>query len=126
MISFYPSKVQQERKEAVRKAAMDLGEVEDKLADIVDNKRSTMCRKAANPMLELCRQNRGVHIKVGQHLAQLDYLIPPEHIDALSFFLIMHQCLLIRKYVTLCAKNWDHILKKYLIHFRKIQLHLLL
>ena len=86
MISFYPSKVQKERKEAVRKAAMDLGEAEDKLDDIGDNKRSTMHRKAANRMLELCRQNRGVCVKVGQHLAQLDYLTPPEYIDILSFF----------------------------------------
>ena len=84
MISFYPSKAQQERKEAVRKAAMDLGEAEDKLADIGDNKRSMIHRKAANRMLELCRQNRGVYVKVGQHLAQLDYLTPPEFVDALS------------------------------------------
>merc|ERR1712194_112729 len=83
-ISYYRKEVQQERKEAVRKAAMDLGEAEDKLADIGDNKRSILHRKAANRILELCRQNRGVYIKVGQHLAQLDYLIPPEYIDVLS------------------------------------------
>ena len=43
-----------------------------------------MHRKAANRILELCRNNKGVYIKVGQHLAQLDYLIPPEYIDVLS------------------------------------------
>ena len=35
-------------------------------------------------MLELCRKNGGVYIKVGQHLANLDYLIPEEYIEVLS------------------------------------------
>jgi aarF domain-containing kinase len=41
-------------------------------------------QRAAQRLLELCQQNRGVYIKVGQHLANLDYLLPVEYITTLS------------------------------------------
>lgn len=40
--------------------------------------------KAANRLLKLCQKNGGVYIKIGQHLANLDYLIPQEYIETLS------------------------------------------
>lgn len=38
----------------------------------------------ANRLLELFRRNAGVYIKVGQHLANLDLLLPQEYISRLS------------------------------------------
>ena len=40
--------------------------------------------RAAQRILSLCHTNRGVYIKVGQHLASLDYLIPTEYTSVLS------------------------------------------
>jgi aarF domain-containing kinase len=41
-------------------------------------------QRAAQRLLDLCHLNRGVYIKVGQHLANLDYLLPVEYIETLS------------------------------------------
>merc|ERR1719273_1705435 len=49
-----------------------------------DNRRSAVHRIAAERLLKLCRENKGAYIKVGQHLANLDYLIPTEYITTLS------------------------------------------
>ena len=49
-----------------------------------DASKSSLHRKAAQRILELCRVNGGVYIKLGQHLANLDYLIPREYIEVLS------------------------------------------
>ena len=38
----------------------------------------------ARRLLDLCRANGGVYVKVGQHLANLDLLLPAEYVDALS------------------------------------------
>ncbi|XP_066587316.1 aarF domain-containing kinase 1-like [Prorops nasuta] len=38
----------------------------------------------AEKLLNLCCTNKGVYIKVGQHLGSLDYLIPKEYIDTLK------------------------------------------
>lgn len=35
-------------------------------------------------LYRLCEANRGIYIKLGQHLGQLDYLLPQEYIEALS------------------------------------------
>ncbi|OEU20369.1 ABC1-domain-containing protein, partial [Fragilariopsis cylindrus CCMP1102] len=40
--------------------------------------------RSAERLLELCRNNGGVYIKVGQHLANLDYIMPREYIEVLS------------------------------------------
>jgi aarF domain-containing kinase len=41
-------------------------------------------QRAAQRLLDLCQHNRGVYIKIGQHLANLDYLLPVEYITTLS------------------------------------------
>jgi hypothetical protein len=41
-------------------------------------------RKAAEQLLELCCTNRGVYIKVGQHIGALDYLVPPEYVETMK------------------------------------------
>jgi predicted unusual protein kinase regulating ubiquinone biosynthesis (AarF/ABC1/UbiB family) len=41
-------------------------------------------KKAAEKLLELCCTNRGVYIKVGQHIGALDYLVPPEYVETMK------------------------------------------
>lgn len=41
-------------------------------------------REAAESLLELCRANKGVYIKVGQHIGALDYLVPKEYVDTMK------------------------------------------
>lgn len=39
---------------------------------------------AAQKLLELICTNRGVYIKVGQHIGSLDYLLPPEYVQTMK------------------------------------------
>uniref|UniRef100_A0A6G1SCL8 Putative aarF domain-containing protein kinase 1 n=1 Tax=Aceria tosichella TaxID=561515 RepID=A0A6G1SCL8_9ACAR len=41
-------------------------------------------RRSATRLLELCCKNGGIFIKVGQHIAALQYLVPPEYVETLS------------------------------------------
>lgn len=41
-------------------------------------------KRGARRLLELCERNGGLYIKLGQHLAQLEYVIPMEYCEALS------------------------------------------
>eukprot|EP00934_Nitzschia_sp_Nitz4_P002821 Nitzschia sp. Nitz4//scaffold88_size82704//10842//12972//NITZ4_005282-RA/size82704-augustus-gene-0.77-mRNA-1//1//CDS//3329559464//2811//frame0 len=76
-------KVQQ--RDRMHQAASDLADLEQKLQEMGgESSKSRLHRKEANRVLDLCRKNGGVYIKVGQHLANLDYLIPPEYIEVLS------------------------------------------
>lgn len=72
-----------DQKKAVHDAAERLAEAEEQLAAIGDRK-GNVHRKAANRLLKLCRTNGGVYIKIGQHVANLDYLIPPQYIEVLA------------------------------------------
>lgn len=73
----------QHQKDAVHLAADQLAEAEEKLGAVGDTK-GDIHLKAANRLLNLCRKNGGVYIKIGQHLANLDYIVPPEYITVLS------------------------------------------
>lgn len=46
--------------------------------------RSKCHKFAAEKLLKLCCTNKGVYIKVGQHLAALDYLLPKEYVETLK------------------------------------------
>ncbi|PSN36568.1 putative aarF domain-containing protein kinase 1 [Blattella germanica] len=46
--------------------------------------KSAVHREAAKKLLELCCTNRGVYIKVGQHIGALDYLVPPEYVETMK------------------------------------------
>lgn len=70
------------QKEAVHWAAESLAEAEKEILALGD--KDSVHEKAAARLLHLCRANGGVYIKIGQHLANLDYLIPQEYINALS------------------------------------------
>ncbi|CAL8113884.1 unnamed protein product [Orchesella dallaii] len=45
---------------------------------------SSAHRRSAERLLDLAKANKGVFIKVGQHLGALDYLLPPEYIETLK------------------------------------------
>lgn len=40
--------------------------------------------QAAEKLLDLCRTNRGVYIKVGQHIGALEYLLPYEYVNTMK------------------------------------------
>ncbi|KAK4883428.1 hypothetical protein RN001_006747 [Aquatica leii] len=39
---------------------------------------------AADKLLQLCCKNKGVYIKVGQHIGALDYLVPEEYVKTMK------------------------------------------
>lgn len=86
----HPELTQHQRLEAKRKEKLAMNEAADKLAEAEEqlyelgSRKGQIHQKAANRLLDLCRTNGGVYIKVGQHLANLDYLIPQEYIETLS------------------------------------------
>ena len=78
-------RVKERQKMQMQDAANKLANAEAALASMEGvSSKSKLHKKAAKRLLELCRQNGGVYIKIGQHLANLDYLIPPEYIEVLS------------------------------------------
>ena len=92
------TKTQARRRKDVHDAAEKLGKAEQKLSDFMDSqealkkstktadeemKISSVHARAATRLRDLCRLNAGTYIKVGQHLANLDHLLPPEYIKIL-------------------------------------------
>ena len=74
-----------QQKQKMQDIAADLAAAEEELCEKEGlSTKSKLNRKSAECLLRLCRQNGGVYIKVGQHLANLDYLIPREYIEVLS------------------------------------------
>lgn len=60
------------------------------VSKLLDDSEETMekwsqChQRSAQRLLKLCSANGGVFIKVGQHIAALDYLVPKEYVDTLK------------------------------------------
>ncbi|XP_014282128.1 aarF domain-containing kinase 1 isoform X1 [Halyomorpha halys] len=48
------------------------------------NLRSKTHKEAAVKLLELCCMNKGVFIKVGQHIGSLEYLLPIEYVETMK------------------------------------------
>ena len=75
-----PSNVHSEEKTVLRKrvyeAAEDLARYEAALRN--SNPSNNKHIRAAKILVDLCRKNGGCYVKVGQHLANLDYLLPVE------------------------------------------------
>lgn len=72
-----------DQRDAVHNAAEQLAEAEEMITK-TGNRMGQIHRKAAHRLLCLCQTNGGTYIKIGQHLANLDYLIPNEYIEVLS------------------------------------------
>ncbi len=80
-----------QQKEAMLNIARQLANVKDELAALVtetstnaEDIPANVHQRNANRLLQLCRTNGGVYIKVGQHLANLDLLLPDEYLKTLS------------------------------------------
>lgn len=56
----------------------------DKSTKEYRDQRSIAHQKAADRVLELCCLNRGVYIKVGQHIGALEYLLPIEFVNTMK------------------------------------------
>lgn len=56
----------------------------DKSTKEYREQRSKAHQKAADRVLELCCLNRGVYIKVGQHIGALEYLLPIEFVNTMK------------------------------------------
>lgn len=41
-------------------------------------------KKAAESLLDLCCANRGVFVKVGQHIGALEYILPHEYVETMK------------------------------------------
>lgn len=79
------SEMNRRQKLRMQGIAADLAAAEEDLQSRENlSSKSQLNRKSAERLLKLCRENGGVYIKVGQHLANLDYLIPREYIEVLS------------------------------------------
>jgi hypothetical protein len=91
----------EQRKKDVHEAAEKLGEAEQKLSEFMhtcdindteiarDTNKDTpssgsVHARAATRLRDLCRRNGGTYIKVGQHIANLDHLLPPDYISILQ------------------------------------------
>ena len=46
--------------------------------------RSELHLRSAHRLLRLCKDNGGCFIKVGQHIAALDYLLPEEYVQTMK------------------------------------------
>lgn len=46
--------------------------------------KSQIHTEAAEQLLELCKKNKGVYIKVGQHIGSLEYLLPKEYVETMK------------------------------------------
>ncbi|XP_067013048.1 aarF domain-containing kinase 1 isoform X1 [Anabrus simplex] len=46
--------------------------------------KSKVHKEAAEKLLDLCCTNKGVYIKVGQHIGALDYLVPKEYVETMK------------------------------------------
>jgi hypothetical protein len=75
-----------EQKQTMISIANDLSAAQEALNILHKNGRAAnnLHERNAIRLLELCRTNGGVYIKVGQHLANLDLLLPEEYIHILS------------------------------------------
>lgn len=46
--------------------------------------KSKCHKRSAEKLLDLCCTNKGVYIKVGQHIAALEYLLPVEYVETMK------------------------------------------
>lgn len=56
----------------------------DKSSEEYKKEKSETHKLAAQKLLDLICVNKGVYIKVGQHIGSLDYLLPPEYVNTMK------------------------------------------
>ena len=62
-----------ETQDAIRRTAASIGQIpeEDKSSSLTE-----VHKRSADRLRDLCMRNKGIYIKLGQHLCQMDYLLP--------------------------------------------------
>lgn len=60
------------------------GNTVDKASQEYEDLKSQCHQVAAEKLLKLCCTNKGVYIKVGQHIGALDYLLPKEYVQTMK------------------------------------------
>ena len=81
------AEIKRKQKEAMLAAAEDLADAQEALARLsssAEDSSHNVHQRNADRLLRLCRTNAGVYVKVGQHLANLDLLLPDEYIATLA------------------------------------------
>lgn len=76
-------KEKEECRQAVLEAAQQVAKAEHDLNTYSHSEKSVHHR-AAILLRDLCRKNKGCYIKIGQHIANLDHLVPKQYIQVLS------------------------------------------
>lgn len=56
----------------------------DKSSKEYREQRSKVHQKGAERLLDLCCLNKGVYVKVGQHIGALEYLLPIEYVNTMK------------------------------------------
>lgn len=56
----------------------------DKTTQEYARKKSEVHKIAAGKLLNLCTTNKGVYIKIGQHIGALEYLLPIEYVSTMK------------------------------------------
>lgn len=73
-------------------ARLDINRLSEELGKLRDNKAINsnyhiLHERNAIRLRDMCAQNKGIYIKLGQHLAMLDYMFPAEYQEYLSTLL---------------------------------------
>ena len=67
-------------RERINATQVAIKEKAEELGDLSPSEKSsslsTVHKRSAERLRDLCMRNRGIYIKLGQHLCQMDYLLP--------------------------------------------------
>ncbi|KXS12183.1 ABC1-domain-containing protein [Gonapodya prolifera JEL478] len=69
-------------KKGVELSTADVVEHERKLAEY-ENLQKTVHKRSAERLLDVCKRNGGVFIKLGQHIAAMSYVLPTEYTETM-------------------------------------------
>lgn len=93
-LSFTNSKTPEERSywnSKIQSNRVKIDELSEECAIINNHNRSLLYHdlhtRNAQRLAQICLKNRGLYIKLGQHLAMLDYILPQEYLEELRILL---------------------------------------
>lgn len=79
-----PTELLDEARERVARGGARMAEL---MSDPKNSIYHEVHMRSAGRLKDMCVKNKGVYIKLGQHLSQLDYLVPSEYVDTLRSLL---------------------------------------
>lgn len=63
----------------IEKVKGDMSKITERMVELKEKGLNEVHKKSAELLRDLCMKNKGVYIKLGQHLCQLDYIFPEEY-----------------------------------------------